>query len=332
MSVAEEVYFDVLGKEKGGHCPPLFVSVIVPLFNQEKYIAEAIKLVLEQTYIYWELIIIDDCSADNSWAVARRAIEGTNKAQLVRNSHNIGVSATRNKGVSLARGNLIAFLDADDVWHRTKLSEHVYHFLVRPQLGLSFSYSRLIDENSALVGTSVQKPKQITDITPAQILCRNPIGNGSSPVINAEIIKAYPFDYRLTNGEDIDCWLRIALFSNHLVEGIPLYLTYYRVHSNSASHSLTTHAEGFERMLDRVQSYSPTLYNKCGNLASSYVYRFLARRAFRSRSSTALSWIWKALKLDIRILWQEPIRTATTFFATLVLFILNKLHSFSKAY
>ncbi len=105
------------------------VSVIIPVYNGERYLAEAIGSVLAQTYTPFELIIIDDGSSDNSSGIARSFKE-------VRYYHqsNQGVAAARNAGISFAHGGFIAFLDQDDIWMHDKLSVQMDYLLQHPEV------------------------------------------------------------------------------------------------------------------------------------------------------------------------------------------------------
>ena len=99
------------------------VSVIMPSYNTEKYIAESIESVLKQTYHNWELIIIDDCSTDNTIEIIKSFNDG--RIRLLRNEKNSGAAVSRNYGLREARGKWIAFLDSDDTWKPEKLEVQI---------------------------------------------------------------------------------------------------------------------------------------------------------------------------------------------------------------
>ena len=91
-----------------------FFTVIIPLFNKEKYVSNAIKSILDQTFTDFELLIINDCSTDNSVKIASEFL--SDKVQLIHHEKNSGLAATRNTGIKKANSNYVAFLDADDLW------------------------------------------------------------------------------------------------------------------------------------------------------------------------------------------------------------------------
>ena len=112
------------------------VSVIMPVYNTEKYLAEAVDSILTQTYPAIELICIDDASTDNSEKVLDRYGAKTVRARMERNG---GIAAARNKSIPLARGVYIAFADADDIWHPEKLAKQIALLEARPDLDIAFS-------------------------------------------------------------------------------------------------------------------------------------------------------------------------------------------------
>ena len=102
------------------------ISIIVPLYNSEKYIHETILSVVNQTYPNWELIIIDDCSSDNSVNIVKKFMQNDKRVKLITNDVNFGSAAKpRNIGIRHAKGQYIAFLDSDDVWDKNKLQEQL---------------------------------------------------------------------------------------------------------------------------------------------------------------------------------------------------------------
>ena len=101
------------------------VSVVMPSYNAEKYISEAIQSVIAQIYENWELLIIDDCSTDSTANIVKQFSDVDSRITLYSNPKNMGVALTRNKGMNLAKGSWIALLDSDDVWHKDKLEKQI---------------------------------------------------------------------------------------------------------------------------------------------------------------------------------------------------------------
>lgn len=135
------------------------VSVIMPSYNTANFIEESINSVLNQTYQNFEIIIVDDCSTDNTDEV----VEGIKDERIkyIKNEKNSGAAVSRNRALREAKGKWIAFLDSDDVWLPEKLETQI-NFMKNG--GYKFSYTQYeeIDEESNLTGTQVTGPKKIT--------------------------------------------------------------------------------------------------------------------------------------------------------------------------
>ena len=97
------------------------VSIIMPLYNSARFLATSIDSVLKQKHTNWELILIDDCSGDDSVVIARAYCDKDSRIKLVRLDKNSGAAVARNRGIAAAKGRFIAFLDSDDLWLPEKL-------------------------------------------------------------------------------------------------------------------------------------------------------------------------------------------------------------------
>ena len=136
------------------------VSIIMPSYNTAKFISETIESVLAQTYPNWELIIVDDCSTDNTDEVVKPYLSDP-RISYIKNDKNSGAAVSRNRALRAAKGKWIAFLDSDDLWMPEKLEKQVSFM---KENGYRFSYTNYmeIDENSVPNGRSVTGPKKIT--------------------------------------------------------------------------------------------------------------------------------------------------------------------------
>lgn len=134
------------------------VSIIMPSWNTGRFIAESIQSVINQTYKNWELIIVDDCSTDNTDEVIAKFND--NRIRCFKNEKNSGAAVTRNKAIREAKGEWIAFLDSDDLWFPEKLEKQI-NFMKRN--GLVFSYHDYIkiDEDSNLLNIYVTGPEVV---------------------------------------------------------------------------------------------------------------------------------------------------------------------------
>ncbi len=309
------------------------VSVIVPIYNVEKFVARTIASILAQTWQDFELIIVDDESPDRSLEICRQFNDP--RIKIVRQK-NRGLAGARNTGIRNAQGQYIALIDSDDLWLPTKLEKHVQHLDNSPKAGISFSRSEFIDEADNSIGT-YQMPK-LKHINAAHLLCRNPIGNGSAPVIRREALEDikfqdnlygtledFYFDDRFRQSEDIECWIRIAVTTKWLIEGIPEALTLYRVNSESLSANLPKQLESWEKVMDKTRTYAPELFAQWESRARAYQLRYLARRAIRKPDGgEAVNLVNRSLANDWRILIEEPRRTILTVFAAYLLILLPR--------
>lgn len=207
------------------------VSIIIPTYNRAEYLPQAIESVRAQSYQDWEMIIIDDCSTDNTQAVVASFLSDS-RIRLVRNETNQGIAKNRNRGIELARGQYIAMLDSDDVWiDREKLAKQVDFLNKHSDCVLVGTFMKEIDTQG----------KEIADVTFAEtdnsirasLLYKNHIAQ-SSVVFRKEIAQAVGgYDETLTTMEDHGLWLKMA--THGTVAVLPSYSLGYRVHESSVT-------------------------------------------------------------------------------------------------
>ena len=126
------------------------VSVVMPAYNSVSTIHRAIDSVLGQSYCNWELIVVDDCSSDETADILKKYSDKCEKIHIITNENNLGVSCSRNRGVQAAKNEWIAFLDSDDYWENRKL-EHQFEMLKKyPAMEFCFTGSAFIDETGKI--------------------------------------------------------------------------------------------------------------------------------------------------------------------------------------
>ena len=136
------------------------VSIIMPSYNTAKFISETIDSVLTQTYTNWELIIVDDCSTDNTDEVVKSFLSD-DRIKYIKNEKNSGAAFSRNRALREAKGKWIAFLDSDDLWLPEKLEKQI-SFMKKNDYHFSYTNYIEIDENSEANGRRVTGPKKIS--------------------------------------------------------------------------------------------------------------------------------------------------------------------------
>lgn len=137
------------------------VSIVVPVYQVEQFIAQTIESVQKQSYQNWELILVDDCSKDRSCAIIEHMAEADSRICLIRQELNQGAAAARNCGVRHAKGRFLCFLDSDDLWESEKLSEELA-FIQEKQAGFVFTGYEFADEYGKGLGKIVRVPEEIT--------------------------------------------------------------------------------------------------------------------------------------------------------------------------
>ncbi|PZO21745.1 MAG: glucosyl transferase [Leptolyngbya foveolarum] len=307
------------------------VSIIIPLYNVEKFVRFALESAIAQTYSNIEILIVDDGSSDRSVDICQQFDDS--RIRIIQ-QQNRGLSGARNTGIRHAKGDYVAFLDADDLWVPEKVEKHVRHLEAATDVGASFSYSKFIDERGNPLG--LLQFAKTTDITPLDILCRSPIGNGSAAIFRKQMFDdiafevkregaiAYDyFDEQFRESQDVECWMRVAIQTDWKIEGIPELLTLYRINSQGISANIEKKLNAWDRLIERIYTYAPEQMAIWEGPARAYHFRHLARRAVTLRDKKqALSLFVQSLQSHWRILVEEPFRTGLTGAAATALWLL----------
>ncbi len=204
------------------------VSIITPFYNAEKYLAESIQSVLIQTYTQWELLLIDDCSTDKSASIALKFTKADSRIKLFTLGKNSGTGIARNIGIEQAKGNKIAYLDADDRWKPHKLSTQL-EFMEKSQIRICYSSYTLIHESGRMLGKDV---KALPMINFKKLLRANYIGNLTAIYDVEKLGKTYAPIIR--KRQDWALWLDLVKKVGSAY-GISESLAFYRVREDSIS-------------------------------------------------------------------------------------------------
>ena len=203
------------------------VSIIVPMYNAEKFIGKTIESVLSQTYENWEMLIMNDVSTDNSLAVVNEYAKKDDRIMVVNTEKNMGVVKGRNHLIDLANGKYIAFLDADDYWHSQKLEKQI-QFMKEKNAGISCTEYTRVKENSEKINEVVIK----SEISYTDMLKNNYLGCLTVMYDVEKVGKRYFKE--LEKNEDYVLWLEIVK-DVKTIFGLKENLAYYRVLDNSRS-------------------------------------------------------------------------------------------------
>lgn len=238
------------------------VSVIIPAYNAEKYIAETLQSVFEQTYSNYEIIVVDDGSKDGTWQLLQSYAP---KAKVF-SKENGGPASARNVAINNSDGELIAFLDSDDLWFKEKLERQVRFLSDNPDIALAYSEALMIRQS----GNEWNTERKI-GFTESPTFCKLLYGDfipNSTVIIRRSCIEKIGLlneSRELIAAEDYEYWLRIA--KSFPIAGIPQPLAYYRVRNES----LVGDGEDIEkgltlatRVLRSLEDAYPTMWRECG--------------------------------------------------------------------
>lgn len=214
------------------------VSVIVPLYNAEKYISETIKSVINQTYENWELLVVDDCSTDNSREIVKSFEQKDSRIRLIESEINFGGPARpRNIGIENAKGEYIAFLDADDVWLKNKLEKQLNLLIENNNFDLIDANAYTIDEKSKKLGVlRIKKVYKILKIffKKKNIIILSNFVNINTILMKNQNLPRFREDKNLIALEDWMFWIE-NLEEEKKIYLCDEYLINYRIVSNSIS-------------------------------------------------------------------------------------------------
>jgi len=215
------------------------VTVITPIFNAQNFIAETIESVLGQIYQNWEMIIVDDCSTDNSRDIVKEYETKDSRIKLIELKKNFGGPARpRNIGLDISKGDYLAFLDADDVWLENKLQVQMNEMLIN-NLDFTSTDSKFIDDNS--IETIINKYKIVfffkkikRKATLSDVIKGNFIRT-SSAVVSKNFISKFDENKDFIGVEDMYLWMKILNDKNIRYKYITEKLMKYRISSTSLS-------------------------------------------------------------------------------------------------
>ncbi len=246
------------------------VSVIMPAFNRENFIAESIKSVLAQTFQDFELIIIDDGSTDKTISVAGTFVSDR-RVQIVKNEKHLGIAGTRNKALGLARGEYIAPLDSDDVWlDKEKLAKQTAYLDAHPKCALVGGAIRHIDTAGKTLKTVVFEQTD-ADLR-NNILQHNPFPQSTLMYRKKAIDDCGGYDTSFQVCDDYNLWLCVG--TKNSLANFPDVFTGYRIHDGNITR--TKRLTAAREILDIVKSYASKYPRSSLGITKAYLRLILA--------------------------------------------------------
>lgn len=204
------------------------ISIIMPAYNAEKTLEFAVRSVLAQTYKDFELIIINDCSKDKTPELIQKLMDEDSRIRTINNEKNSGVSVTRHRGVEVAKGEWLAFLDSDDAWTPDKLEKQVA-LQKKTGANLLFTGSSFINADGEKINAILHAPEKIGY---RKLLKQNLVSNSSVMIRKSLYQKHESMGDNMH--EDFTCWLKV-LRSGEMAYGIDEPLLIYRLSPTSKS-------------------------------------------------------------------------------------------------
>ena len=234
------------------------ISVIIPTYNCEKYISEAINSALYQTYTDYEIIVIDDGSTDNTRGIIENIYPQVRYFYLP----NQGAASARNYGIRRARGAFIAFLDADDLWLPEKLEKQLKVFNADQELMLVFTEHLGVDTTGFRETIFLKKERLMKGDIVKNIFFYSHVALPTVMVRRQVFQEIGYFDEQLNVAEDDNLWMRIALkFRIHLLDEV---LVHCRFTENSLSRTAINLFDGGLKNIDLIETKYPDLKKRLG--------------------------------------------------------------------
>ncbi len=204
------------------------VSVIIPVYNASAHLEETMNSVFSQTYNKIEIVLVDDCSTDSSAQIISKKQDEHTNIVYYKQERNRGAGMARNKALEIAKGQFIAFLDADDLWLPEKISKQL---ALMKETGSPFSYTaiEMIDEN----GSTLKSKRKIRKSIDYNFLLSNTMIATSSVVIDRNYYGNFQMHNR-RGGQDYATWLKL-LRNGVIACGVDDVLVRYRITKNSLS-------------------------------------------------------------------------------------------------
>ena len=183
------------------------VSVIIPAYNAEKYLEEAVRSIIEQTYQDIEVLIIDDCSSDQTLALAYNLAAGDSRIRVIENQQNLGIGGNRDKGIDQAKGKYICWQDADDISMPDRIRSQVEYLESRPQVGIVGGFIKFFDKDG---DGSTRRYAEDDESLRSDIFRYNPVAQPASMARAVCYEKVGGYDPSLKVSEDLEMMFRIG--------------------------------------------------------------------------------------------------------------------------
>lgn len=262
------------------------VSIIIPCHNSLATLDRTLRSVREQTFTDWRIIAIDDRSTDDTREHLRACTVEDPRIRLI-DGRGRGASAARNLGMSHAKGDMIAFLDSDDIWEPDRLAVFHRYFTERPEIDIAYSrYAFFTREPGDNLTTSTVPPRPLSVL---DLLHENPVGTMSNLVMRRHVMnRVGNFRDDITHGEDRE-WLVRAVARGCMIGGLDRTLLHYRTSMNGLSSDLGKMYDGWKHSVHTASTLGALPHRHAVRSAEAVYLRYLSRRAMRLGLSPRIS-------------------------------------------
>lgn len=237
------------------------ISVLMPAYNAAKFIEESIKSILNQTFKDFELIIVDDASQDNTWKIITRLAKKDSRMRIYRNRYNLYIAGNRNRLLTLARGEFIAWQDADDISMPTRLAKQYEFLKPNKDVGIVGAYLQFFDGVKSL---SIRKYLLEDSSLRRTIFRFSPVAQPVAMIRKECFVYAGLYNLNYPPAEDLDMSFRIG--RKYKFANLPEVLLRYRVSPGSATFSKLRKIEISSIKIRtenlKIESYDPTVFDK----------------------------------------------------------------------
>jgi glycosyltransferase involved in cell wall biosynthesis len=253
------------------------ISVVIPTYNAESTILETISSVQEQTFLDFELIVIDDGSTDRTLELLHSI--GDNRLRIF-SYENGGVAVARNRGISHATGEFIAFLDQDDLWTPDKLELQLAALQRHPEAGVAYSWTYFMDEKEGSRSFHPGEPVFFEGNVYADLLVKNFIASGSNVLIRRQAIESVgEFDPKCAGADEWDYCLRLAINWSFVV--VPRLQIFYRRHSNATSSKMEKMKKVCLVVLEKAYQVAPQSLQHLKKKSLAFIYQYCTDLSLR---------------------------------------------------
>lgn len=225
------------------------VSVIIPCYNAEKFVEQAVRSIMEQTYQNLEIICINDCSKDNTGEILQKLAKEDSRIVYVNNEVNLKLPKTLNKGIALAKGEYIARMDADDISLPERIEKQIQFMLLNENIDIVGCNSQHIDSNNNVLNYRTFLPTS-PQIISFQMPFRCVLIHPAILAKKTFFVDMNGFNESLVYAEDYELWVR-AVAHNKKISNLDGVLLQYRIHNNQSSAALSSQYNSEQARINR---------------------------------------------------------------------------------